>query len=83
MEVDVVSWILLFLAASLFWGWIIFLGGAQRLEGSILSGFLIHFRAVEWSEEGIKAFALILWIGNFLWFLLGLRSPEIRLFGLL
>ncbi len=37
--------IFIFLAASGLGAWIIFLGGAEDLEGSFLSGFLVYYRA--------------------------------------
>jgi hypothetical protein len=80
--VDYVIWTALFLATSLFWFWILFKGGADWLEGSILVGLLLHFRATTWTAEGIKLFAGIAWLGEIVWFVVGLFSREVRQFFL-
>ena len=74
------GWIALFAASSLFWCWLLFWGGAEWLEGSFLSGLLVHFRAPHWSAEGIKLFAGLTWFLQGVWFLLGLFVPEARWF---
>jgi hypothetical protein len=76
------TWIELFAASSLFWGWIVFGSGADWLEGSFLVGFLLHWRATEWSSDGIRAFAVVSWFFQSIWFFAGLFSPGVRLFGL-
>lgn len=73
-----IAWTLVFLASSLFWSWIIFWGGAAWLEGSFVAGLFVHFRAPTWTEEGIKIFAVLTWICEFIWFMIGLKSPEVR-----
>jgi hypothetical protein len=75
-------WIGLFVLNSLFWSWILFWGGAERLEGSFLAALLVHLRASAWSAEGIKLFALLSWLISGFWFLIGLFSGEVRHFGL-
>jgi hypothetical protein len=39
-------------------------------------------RASAWTAEGIKAFALLMWICQGIWFIIGLISKDARLFGL-
>ena len=73
IEMSLSIWILVFAVSSLFWGWIVFLGGADWLEGSILSAFLVSVHAPQWSAEELKAFVGIIW------FLVGLFVPGARL----
>jgi hypothetical protein len=63
------EWILL-AAATLFTAWVVFLGGAERLEGTIKSAFLIHSLAPAWHAAGIKAYMAISWVGMVIWTLL-------------
>ncbi|WP_439632147.1 hypothetical protein [Gemmata sp.] len=76
------AWVALFLACSLFWGWLVFGGGADWLEGSFLAGLVVHVRATAWTAEGIKAFAVLMWLCQAIWFVIGLFSREARLVGL-
>ncbi|HXD87368.1 MAG TPA: hypothetical protein VN641_12805 [Urbifossiella sp.] len=71
-------WIGAFAVTSLFWAWLLFGGGAAWLEGSFLSGLLVHFRAPEWTAEGIRLFAFLMWIGATIWFVVGIFVPEVR-----
>ncbi len=71
-------WIGLFLVASLFWSWVIWLGGAEWLEGSFVSGLLIDWWAPRWSAEGIKLYAGLTWIVSGLWFVFGLFHADSR-----
>ncbi len=59
-----------FAVASLFAGWVIFLGGAERLEGTIKSAFVIQASAPAWHAAGIKVYVAICWAGAVIWFLL-------------
>jgi hypothetical protein len=63
------NWIVL-AAVTLFTAWIVFLGGAERLEGTIKSAFLIHSLAPAWHAAGIKAYVAIVWVGAVIWILL-------------
>ena len=47
-------------------------GGDERLEGSMLSGFLLWIRAPEWPAEGIKLFAWGSWICQTIGFVIAL-----------
>jgi hypothetical protein len=70
----------LFLISSLFWAWILFWGGADWLEGSWLAAVFVYFRAVEWTAEGIKLFAGLMWLVESIWFAIGLFVRDARLF---
>lgn len=72
------SWIGLYAAQSLFWLWIARWGGSHRLEGTFLSGFLVHLRAPYWGREGLELFAWLSLIGTSIWFVLGLVDPSLR-----
>ena len=63
------DWIAL-AAVSVFAGWVIFLGGAERLEGTIKSAFLIQAMAPAWHAAGIKVYVAICWVGAVIWFFL-------------
>lgn len=78
----ILAWVGLFLACSLFWGWLVFGGGADWLEGSLLAALVVHARATAWTAEGIKAFAVLMWLGQGVWFVIGLFSKDARLVGL-
>jgi hypothetical protein len=71
-------WVGLFAVTSLFWCWIIFWGGAEALEGTVASLFLISYFASRWSADGIRLFAWCSWIVSGFWFVLGLFVPETR-----
>jgi hypothetical protein len=74
-------WILLFLFHSALYGWIVFGGGAEWLEDTFLVTLLVHFRAQHLDSEGIRAMALVLWIGMLFWFVMGIRDPDLRPFS--
>ena len=77
---DVLLWIALFAASSLFWAWIVFSDGAERLERSFLAG-LIYWRAPEWRAEAIRLAAAGTWLCQTVWFIVGLLSPTVRTVG--
>ncbi|HEY1190411.1 MAG TPA: hypothetical protein VGE74_22445 [Gemmata sp.] len=72
------AWIGLFLISSLFWAWLLFLGGANWLEGSWLAAVVVHFRAMEWTADGIRLFAMLTWGLETIWFGVGLFVPGAR-----
>jgi hypothetical protein len=74
-----VVWIILYLVGVVFWLWVIFWGGAEWLEGTLASGFLVSIFATRWRSEGIKLFAWLALLGNTTWFVLGIFIPEARL----
>lgn len=53
-------------------------GGAETLEGTIGSAFLISYFAHRWSAEGIKAAGWLVLIGHTIWFIAGIFSPKLR-----
>jgi hypothetical protein len=71
-------WVLLFAVTSLFWIWVLFLGGAERLEGTWASAWLIDWFAPNWSAAGIKLFGLVAWVATAIWFVVGLLAPPAR-----
>jgi hypothetical protein len=56
--------------ATVFAVWVVFLGGAERIEGTIKSAFLIHSWAPYWHAAGIKAYIAISWVGLVIWVLI-------------
>lgn len=73
------AWILLFIANSVFCLWILRWGGAQWIEGWRAPFFLETWWSFSWSEEQIKFFVLLCWLGQTLWFLVGLFVPMARI----
>ena len=61
--------IVIFGVATVFAVWVVFLGGAEWLEGTIKSAFLLNANAASWHATGIKAYVAIMWVGSLLWFL--------------
>ena len=74
-------WILVCSLHGLFWTWVVFLGGADRLEGTLASGCLISIFAPRWSAEGIRLFGLLMLVGTAIWFIIGLIDPAARPLG--
>ena len=72
------QWVALFLGQTVFLYWVVYLGGATRLEGW-RSFFLIDALAPRWSADGIRLYAFIYWWLIFAWFIIGLWWPELRL----
>ena len=79
MTVSLLTWIGLYGAITLFWIWIIFWNGAERLEGTLASGFLVDWFAPRWSADGIRLFAWLSLILSSIVFVLGLFVPELRI----
>jgi hypothetical protein len=75
---SVLVWVILFAVTSLFWAWIVFGGGAERLEGTIAAVLLIDWFAARWSADGIRAFAVFTWLLQTIWFAIGLFVPTAR-----
>ena len=76
------AWIGLFAACSALWGWLLLGGGAEWLEGSFLAGLVVHVRAPEWTADGIKVFTGLVWLGQAIWFMIGLFNRDARAFWL-
>lgn len=60
----------IFAAISILAFWIVFLGGAERLEGTIKSAFLIQVNAPFWHATGIKVYIGISWLAALTWLIL-------------
>lgn len=75
-------WVIMYILDLLFWLWIIFWGGAERLERSFLAS-LISIFAVEWEAEQIKFFGWLMLIITTGIFIVGLLFPDMRLSRLL
>ena len=73
-----VVWIAGYSVETLFAYWICLRGGADWLEGTFTSGFLVNFFAPRWSADGIKLFVGLSWVVATIAFVLGLFSPEVR-----
>jgi len=71
-------WVLTYVLSTLFWLWILRWGGAERLEGTFTSGFLVNVLAPGWSSDGIKLFALLSLVLSTIGFLVGLFVPAVR-----
>lgn len=76
--ISIEQWIAWWTCSSLFWLWVLRWGGAERLEGTFASGFLISWFAPKWSAGGIKSFALLSLLGTLVAFGVGLFVPDIR-----
>lgn len=71
---DLIFWILSFIASSVFWKWILSWGGAQWLEGWKAFWFLEGI-AGHWSAEQIRLYALVGWLLSGIGFIAGLIYP--------
>lgn len=67
-----------YLINLLFWLWVVRWGGAEWLEGSFTSGFLIHVFAPRWSADGIKLFGYGTIIVSTVMFIVAIFNPEFR-----
>jgi hypothetical protein len=76
--ISIEQWVLWAGLSSVFWLWVLRWGGAERLEGTFASGFLLSWFAPKWSVEGIKLFALLSLLGTVVAFVVGLFVPEVR-----
>jgi hypothetical protein len=77
---DMTYWLLAYLADMLFWIWVTRWGGAEKLEGTFASGFLISIFAAGWSARGIRVFGYGTMVVSTIFFILGLFSPGFRWF---
>lgn len=79
--ISIGEWILWSTLSSVFWLWVLRWGGAERLEGTFASGFLISWFAPRWSAEGIKLFALLSLVGTVGAGVVGVFVPGVRCWG--
>ncbi len=70
-------WVMIYIANSLFWKWVLSWGGAQWLEGW-KAWFFLEWFAADWNAEQIRAYALLAWIITTIWFVVGLAVPAAR-----
>lgn len=74
-------WVLIYLAVSLMFKWIISWGGADYIKGW-KSIFFLDMESSSWNEEQLRAMALFLWIAFTILFIMGLIYPEFRFYKL-
>lgn len=74
---DMLYWILSYTGSALFWLWILRWGGADWLEGW-KAWVAIGWFAGHWHAEQIRLYALILFVLESIWFVLGLFSPIVH-----
>ena len=74
-------WVLIYLAVSLTFKWIISWGGADYIKGW-KSIFFLGVGSSSWNEEQLRAMALFLWIAFTILFVIGLLYPEFRFYKL-
>ena len=76
---NILIWIILWAASSLFWVWICLLGGAERLEATFTSILVFGPLGPSLSAEGIKVFAWLALLFGTIWFVVGLFLPGARI----
>jgi len=67
-----------YLIQLVFWLWIVRWGGAEWLEGTFLSGFLVHIFAPRWSADGIKFFGWGAILISSVLFVIAIFFPDFR-----
>jgi hypothetical protein len=72
------TWILCYLIDFLCWAWVIWCGGAEWLEGTFASTFLVSWLAPSWSAEGIRLFAWLSLLVSVVAFVVGFFVPDLR-----
>ena len=74
-------WVLIYLAVSLMFKWIISWGGADYIKGW-KSIFFLDMESSSWNEGQLRAMALFLWVAFTILFVIGLIYPEFRFYKL-
>jgi hypothetical protein len=77
---SILMWSLLFGLHTIFAVWVVFLGGADWLEGTLLSLFVVSTTAAEWTPGGIKVIVALTWIAGLIFFVIGLFEVDARHF---
>lgn len=75
------NWIIYYIYDAVFWIWIFYLGGAEKIGGTFISGifyFLITLKWWEMSAEGIKIFGWVIITAHTIVLLIGIKYPEFR-----
>lgn len=70
-------WVISYLVLLALWGWILFLRGAEFLEGSFLADFFDWF-SWKMDAEAIKLVTWIMLIVTTIWFVVGVFVPTAR-----
>ena len=70
----------IYLVNLLFWLWVVKWGGAEWLEGSFISGLLVHLFAPRWSADGIKLFGYGAILMSTIYFIVAILYPDFRHF---
>ena len=73
------NWVGSYAIEVLFCLWLIRWGGAERLEGTFASGFLVSWFAPNWTSDGIKVFGWAALVAGTGWFVIGVFWPDFRL----
>lgn len=73
-------WILTYIVEMLFWIWIAFRGGAERLDGTWLAN-IVHLGASDWSPESMKLVAWFFMLTTTFWFIWGMVDPGMRFYN--
>jgi hypothetical protein len=72
------TWVLSYAANFLFWAWVIWWGGAEWLEGTLTSAFLVSWLAPTWTADGIRLFAWLSLLVSLVAFIAGFVVPDLR-----
>ena len=58
--------LLIFGSYTAFVAWVVLFNGAEVLEGTMKSAFVIASDAIWWSATGIRIYAGLIWVGSVL-----------------
>lgn len=72
-------WIATYMFEVGVWFWVVYLGGADWLEGSFLSAIFVSILAPRWNSDGIKLFIWAVFVFQTIYFIIGLFSPSMRM----
>ena len=72
-----IIWLVFYLVVSLLNSWIVFWGGAKRIEGW-LSFFIVGWFSLDWNSEQIRLYVSIIWFVFTLLFIYGLFNQDFR-----
>ena len=78
-----INWIAIYIADIMFWIWVYFVGGAEMLGNTFISGIFIFLVTLKWRQlnsEGIKLFGGLIVIMHTFFFILGIAFPPVRSF---
>jgi hypothetical protein len=69
---DITLSIGLLLAVTGFWAWVLFLGGADWLEGTWMAEVFVHVGAGGLSSTALKILTTVIWLGEVTYFVVTL-----------